>query len=149
MSAGPGHPSLRQGVAQALADLLVRVAHSEVGRWLGVAQTTISRRGEDLRAWPADDLLRLCAHDAPLAEALVRCGTGGPEWQQAEPVRAVSELLAEVEAGGGLAAEIARTLTDGKIRPAEAKALRLRVEQRQRAERALLIDLRAIEAGQV
>jgi hypothetical protein len=144
MNAGPGHPALRAEVAVALTALLARVPHTEVGRCLGVAGTTITRRGEDLRSWPADDLLRLAAHDADLALALSRCGTG-VEAEEPQPVRAVASLLDEVEAGGELTREIASVLRDGRVTVAEAKTLRLLLTARQRAEHQLLRDLAAIE----
>lgn len=146
MTAGPGHPQLRAAVAVALAALLGRVQHTEVGRWLGLAQTTVSRRGEDLRNWPADDVLRLAAHDDDMALAVSRCGTG-VEDDAPEPVRAIGELLAEVESGAELTREIARTLRDGRVRPGEAQALRRLIIARQRAESKLLSDLAAIEGG--
>lgn len=146
MTLPPGHPSLRAAVALALAELLGRVSHAEVGRWLGVVQTTITRRGEDLRGWPADDLLRLAAHDPDMALALARCATG-VAGERPEPVRAIGELLAEVEAGGELTREIGATLRDGRVHPGEARRLRKLIESRQRAESALLVDLKAIEGG--
>jgi len=146
VSAGPGHPSLRAAVALALAELLGRVPHAEVGRWLGVAGTTITRRGDDLHGWPADDVLRLAAHDDDLALALSRCGTGVAS-EQPQPVRAVGELLAEIESGGELAREIGATLRDGRVRPDEARRLRRLIQGRQRTEASLLADLRAIEGG--
>jgi hypothetical protein len=146
MNAGPGHPSLRADVAVALAALLVRVPHTEIGRWLGVAGTTITRRGEDLRSWPSDDLLRLAAHSADVATALYLCGSG-IETDTPEPVRVVGELLAQVEAGGELMREIAAALRDNRVNAAEARRLRQLITARHRDERTLLGDLAAIEGG--
>lgn len=147
MNAGPGHPILRAAVASALSQLLARTSAAEAGRWLGVADTTITRRGDDLRTWPADDLLRLGGHDADLALALSRCGSG-VESASAEPMRAIPALLSEIESGGELTREIAAVLRDGRVKPAEARRLRKLIEARHHEEHTLLVDMAAIEGGE-
>jgi hypothetical protein len=134
-------------VASALAHLLARTSAAEAGRWLGVADTTITRRGDDLRTWPADDLLRLSGHDADLAQALARCGSG-VEAEQPEPVRAIPALLAEIESGGELTREIAAVLRDNRVSSTEARRLRKLIEARHAEEHTLLVDLAAIEGGE-
>jgi hypothetical protein len=144
MTAGPGHPRLRALVAAALASYLRRVPQVEVARILGCADTTVYRRGDDLRAWPADDLLSLAGHDVNLAEALARCASGTAE-PAGEPTRVLGELFEGLRASGERTAHIASVVADGQVSGAEARQVRERILRERRAEDRLLRDLAAIE----
>jgi len=123
MSAAPGHPILRARVARALAALLAERAHTALGESLGCAGTTVSRRGDDLHAWPADDLLALAAQDQALGEAVVELLTGETPGPAGSSVRAVPHLLGELAWVGEWTQATAAALADGRITPAEARAL--------------------------
>lgn len=121
MSAGPGHSSLRGRIAEALAEVLRQVSHEELGRLVGVAGTTVSRRAEDPRAW-GFDLLELAIHRPALTDAVVAYlrGEARPEGQG---VLAITALIAQLQHAGKQVEAISAALGDGRVDPTEARQM--------------------------
>lgn len=122
MSADPGHPALRARIAEALANVLVSEAHEAIGRMLGLAGTTVTRRGDDPRVWGLIDGLDLALQHPPLADALVTY-VRGEERTIGEAVRAIGALITELQRHGQVVSAMAGALSDGRIDATEARAL--------------------------
>lgn len=138
-----GHPSLRTRLAEALAVVLNKHAPVDLARQLGVAPTTITRRGDDPRAWFGDGLDLASAHP-PLAEA-VRAFIDGDIGVRGEAVKAVGALVREMREDGEMVAAIARTLEDGRVSKDEARWILDLIQARRKEEdNDLIPSLRAI-----
>lgn len=122
MSARSGHPRLLARIAASLGELLAEYSQAYHGEMLGVAATTIGRRGDELSQWPASDLLILAAAHPVLAEAIVTYCKG--ESKQGEAVSLVGDLHQLLGQCGRLLTEASEILRDGKVTPDEAKRLR-------------------------
>jgi hypothetical protein len=122
MNAAAGHPALRARISDALEVLLGGLSSRAVGDLLGIASTTVLRRGADLREWPADELLHLTRRDDALRSALLVYLTGDRESGDA---RHVDEALVEsLAALGGLISQTAEALKgDRHCSQAEARRL--------------------------
>jgi len=144
MSAAPGHPSLRARIAEVTGQVLGNNTHSDIGRALGISQTTVSRRGDDFHAWFGDGLDLAAAHPT-LAESVVAFVTGEFTVRGGEAVKAVGALVREIREDGEMVAAIARTLEDGRVSRDEARWILDLIQARRKEEDADLIpSLRAI-----
>lgn len=113
---------LRARVAEALTDLLTRASHRALAMRLGIAGTTVDRRGSDIQQWPAGDLLSLAAEDAELRAAVIAWMNGTPALRIAgEALSAASDATSSMCEAGGLIQELAADLNDGRIDRAEAR----------------------------
>ena len=138
---------LRARIAHELGELLETVPLRQLGARLGIAGTTVARRGADLEQWPARDLIELAATHPPLALALVACMRGEDRPETGRPTRAISALLAEMREDGELVATISAALADGRISPAEARDIAGRLRARRDHVDRLLLDLDALSGA--
>lgn len=147
MSATPGHPALRARIAEALGRFLAENGDAATGRLLGIAGSTVSRRGADLRMWPADELLVLAGRDAALSAAIVGCATGEAQ-ASGHPVAVMGDLIQAISDSGRLTQVIAEAMRDGRCTADEASAILTAIqEQRKREDEHLIPDLLATMRG--
>lgn len=113
-----GSHVLRQRIAEELGEVLQVESHRAIGAELGVAGTTIDRRGAELPTWPATDLLALAVSREHLRQAVLAYLVG--DQPEADPMRAETSAR---QAAQGMCSEAARLLAlldDGRISPSEA-----------------------------
>ncbi len=140
MNATPGHPVLRTRIAHALADFLDSNSASHVAGLLGVATSTIIRRGNDLSIWPFADLLQLAAGCQALAIAITSYLQG--DVRSGDGIRLQGDLIAEISADASVNSRIAEALTDGRVTKQEAILVRDAISKRRLHEdEQLLPDL--------
>jgi hypothetical protein len=108
MSASAGHPALRARISEALERYLGDLSSRAVGERLGIACTTVQRRGSDLRAWPADELLHLTTRDESLRTAVI-CYLAG-ELASGDAGRVDAGLVESLAALGTLISQAADAL---------------------------------------
>ena len=130
-------------VAEALDAILRDASQTEIARGLGVAVSTVGRRGADLSGWPANDLLHLAAADADLRAAVV-AAIGGWDERPGDAVAAPAHALEIVGSLGETLAAISRALRDGKITAQEARTLDARLKSLAEPISALRADLSRI-----
>lgn len=141
----PGHPALRAQIAEAIDDFLARANQTEVGRQLGVTQTTVARRGESFTAWFGDGL-DLALLDREILTA-VQAYLDGVNEAIGQPVQAVGALVRELRAAGELTTAIAKALEDGRINADEAAwLLDIITARREQEDQVLIPALKAIMA---
>lgn len=129
MSVPIGHPSLRARISEALELHLLNTSAREIGAKLGHAGTTISRRGGDLRQWPADELLHLAAKVPEIGESVREYLTGETISGNAGHVdQAIVEGLAAL---GHTIATMAEAMSDRHVDTREAARLLPLVQQAQ------------------
>ena len=142
MSASPATRNVLSCIAQSLADELGRHSQAETAQLLGCSQSSVSRRGEDLTAWSAADLIVLCLHWPAVAEAL---NAGLTARRPVGASTAVNrELLTWMRLESEMMGQIAVALEDGFVEPAECRELMRRYAHlRRAADEHLLPALRA------
>lgn len=109
-------------VAQALAGFLVEHSASDIGRRLGHHSSTVSRRGDELRHWSADEVLILAQDSPELAQSIQAAVTRTPD-RPGDAAAATSDALALVERLGSQVSELVAAVRDGHIDGTEARAL--------------------------
>lgn len=142
MSAPAGHPSLRRRIAEALTAHLAQRSQREIADDLGVAGTTVGRRGDDLTSWPALDLLALALVDADLRQAIGDY-LGGDAGPQGDARRAPATLLADIAHGAELISAEAAALKGPLTGPTAGAALSL-AKARILSLRQLTADLQEV-----
>jgi hypothetical protein len=137
-------------IADCAATLLDRIPAAEIGRRLGHATSTITRRsghaalGDPLN-WPAREFLTLAMSDEILGQAILDCLNSSA---RPLPMRSVvSDLMADCGASAAFHAQVMDALSDGRISPSEAAALRQRILERQEIEATALRSLAAVAQG--
>lgn len=143
MSAPAGSPLLRARIADRVGQLVIDVGPRALGRELGIASSTAGRRGDDLHAWPASDLLALAADDGELREAVITYLLGNAA--DGSAARAPSAIMQDLVAGAELTGAEAQAMADGRITADEARDLRRRIRQRREQLIAIEQDLQTIE----
>ena len=123
MSAPINHHRLRAGIAHALEQLLLNSPHTAIAEKIGVAGTTISRRGDDLQNWPASDLLLLATTNDQLCQALLRY-LQGDRPQRGSSFALVGDLHALLAELGQLLIDASEALRDGRVTREEGMRLR-------------------------
>lgn len=145
MSAHVGLPLVLSRAAEAVDAILMQSPQVEIARQVGVAHSTIPRRGSDLSQWPVRDLLVLAAHHQPLRQALAswtRPDLNGPslllEAHCREAVQAmgvqIGTIMARLDDGYLDTREAAAT--DDELARIQAKIAELRDELAQRIKAA-------------
>jgi hypothetical protein len=130
MNAKSGHHSLRARIANELDKYLSDVSHTEVGNRLGRAATTITRRGCDLRDWPAEELLHLAVHVDAIGDAVLTYLNG--EKVSGEPSQVDDDLIESLSTLGVLITTASESLRgDRHVSLAEATRLLPIVQQAQ------------------
>lgn len=129
MSVPIGHPSLRAHISDTLDTHLLCTSAREIGARLGHAGTTISRRGGDLRQWPADELLLLAAKVPEIGEAVREFLTGSVIAGDAG--RVDTDLMDGLAALGQTIAHMAAAMRDRHCDVREAARLLPLVQQAQ------------------
>jgi hypothetical protein len=129
VSVPSGHPSLRARISEALDQHLLNASAREIGARLGHAGTTISRRGGDLRQWPADELLHLATKVPEIGEA-VREFLSGAE-VSGDARRVDQSVLHGLAALGQTIATMAEAMANGHCDVREAARLLPLVQQAQ------------------
>ena len=115
--------TVRHRTAEALAGLLGLLSSREVAALLGCDHSTVLRRGSDLTAWPAADLLTIAATHGALRLVIIR-ELAGPS-HQARPLEAEREVRSTVGAAGVLIGHAMDALRDGRLVPIEAREIAL------------------------
>lgn len=145
MSAAASQAALRSRLVAALRESIESEPSRALGARLGIDGTTVLRRGADLSAWSARDLLDLAASDSALAEALAAAALGqlvaGP---QGSRLSVVADLLARSAAAGETVAAISGVLADGRVTADEARALLATLRARRGIDQQVEADLLAI-----
>lgn len=138
MSAPSGHPRLRAGIAQVLADVLLDSTHAQIGEICGCDRSTPGRRGADLHQWPASDLLQLAVHTPLLAEAIIRFlkGEAPPQGQSTD---ALPALLDDISEGAAITQQAVAAARDHKITADEAHQISAAIRHRRDLEDKRLI----------
>jgi hypothetical protein len=123
-------------------------AHSavELGNRLGHAGQTITRRGCEIRNWPADELMDLASDNVDLRTAVIDLLNDQFE-APGQAHRVVPELFQFLNQHGEDVAELSKALADGLIDAREARIIRKRRAERRIFEEQLDRDLLAIERG--
>ena len=121
MSAPSGHPALRTRIAEALEALLSAESARSIAERMGRAPSTITRRGHDLREWPAEELLMLAAGDTGLGDA-VRTYVAGEE-QSGDARRVDDDLMEMLGSLGTTITQASEALRDRHCDLAEARRL--------------------------
>lgn len=134
MSAGPGHPSLRARIAEALDQLLNgkigAQTHTDIGNALGHASTTITRRGCALSNWPAEELLSLAVAHDEIGQAVKTYLSG--EHVAGDPARVDDDVIESLAALGQLICVASESMRgDRHVSLREARDLLPVVEQAQ------------------
>lgn len=138
-------------IAECAGALMDRIPAAEVGRRLGHATSTITRRTGhpalgDVLNWPAREFLTLAMSDEILGQAVMDCLTSNARNQL--PARSVvSDLMADCGASAAVHAQVIDALSDGKISPVEAASLRQKILERQEIEATVLRSLAAVSRG--
>lgn len=137
-------PALSAGesrIADALDALLRERSHRQLGEELGIAGTTVDRRGGEIDNWPLRHGLRLARGDAALRATVL------DYLREVEPegsaVRAVEHATESMGRAGGLIAGLAEALRDQRVDSVEAAVLRKQVADVQAALKRLDSDLEA------
>ena len=146
MSAAPGHPSLRACIASSLSDVLADHSQRVLADHLGVAGTTIMRRGEDLAQWPATDLLKLAVLHVDLGESVVTYLRGDAQ-PQGEAVAVIGDLHQMLSDSAALIGQTSAALSDGIVTRDEARALCATITTMQAHLEQLHRDLAAVVGG--
>lgn len=113
--------TVRHRTAEALALLFGLLSSREVAALLGCDHSTVLRRGTDLSAWSAADLLTLAAAYDSLRQVILR-ELAGPA-HQARPMEAEREVRGTVGAAGVLIGHAMDALQDGRLVPTEAREI--------------------------
>lgn len=129
MSAKTCLSALRARIAEALESYLQLNSHREIGDRLGRAGTTVSRRGSDLREWPADELLHLASRDHLIAESIKNYLDRKEEIADERQVD--RDLMATLPSVGQLLQQIGLALSDQHVDLNEARRLLPIVQQAQ------------------
>jgi predicted transcriptional regulator len=145
MSAAPGHPSLRAGIAAALSDVLSDHSQRAIGDELGINGTTVGRRGDDLTAWTVTDFLKL-AVTHPELSAAVQTYLTGDEQPQGEAVAVVGDLHQALSDCARLISQTSDALSDGIVTTTESKALCVTIDTMMAHLNRLHRDLTAVTA---
>lgn len=138
-----GRSGQRARICSALEHYLAEKSQAEIASILGVAATTVGRRGPEISMWPAPDLLALAIEDTAIADAL-RAFLDGEEEPTGEAIRVHGELVQEIADSSQLHIKIANAIGDGRVTPAEARELLAALEQRANHEAVLRRDLMAL-----
>lgn len=129
MSATAGHPALRQRISEALEAHLLDNSAREVGARLGRAGTTISRRGPDLREWPAEEFLHLAAKVPEIGQATREYLDG--EAVVGDATRVDGDLMVSLASIGVTITQAAEAMADRHCDLNEARRLLPIVQQTQ------------------
>jgi hypothetical protein len=143
MSAAPQTAAAARSIlARALAETLADHSHRSLGDVLGVAGTTIDRRGADLHAWPLSEAVDLAWHDSTLREAFRAVFVEAPASGSA--LAAPSDLRDLCAEAAGSIQAVLLALKDGRIIAAEATHILNRVCSMERSIRKAKADLKAL-----
>lgn len=136
---------VRSEITAGLVALLDREGQRGVGRLLGLDHSQVSRRGLDLDRWTVAELVDLLAGDAAYRARVAQALSTGAQGTAATATR---DAMAEVGLAAQTSGAIAEALSDGRISPSEAAAIRQRILMARVHEDAhLLPALAEIERG--
>jgi hypothetical protein len=102
---------LRARIAESLENLLAGKSglnHTDIGNSLGRASTTITRRGSDLRDWPAEELLHLAVKHDEIGQAVQVYLTG--EKIEGQPSQVDDDLIESLATLGVLITRISESM---------------------------------------
>jgi hypothetical protein len=135
-------PTIPAGIADAFESLLGSTSQVEIARRLGVTQSGISKRDNELGRYSAVEFVKLAMTDADLCAAIVCALTGRKP--DPHPLQVRTDLVGEIAADAAVTASIAGALADGKVTVAECRSVKAEILKRQKYEReTLLPDLDA------
>ena len=135
----PLHP-----VAEAGEGVRDRLAAAEVGRQLGHATSTVTRRGSlPVIDWPASEVLRLALRDERLSAAIVAVLTNTPMPVRGSARALPADIAAEITRGADLAAAWVSASADGRLDRGELRRILDHAETLRAAADVLITDARA------
>lgn len=131
-------------VAEAAEGVRDRLAAAEIGRHLGHACSTITRRGDlPVVRWPFAEVLTLARQDERLGSAVVALLTRAPQRPRGSSTDLPAAVCAELVQAAELAAAWVSANADGVIRRAEYRDVLARAERLRDAADSLINNARA------
>ena len=130
-------------VAEAAEGVRDRNAAAEIGRHLGHATSTVTRRGHlPVLEWSAAEVLRLARHDERLGAAVTAYIAAAPVAPRGDAAALPSDIAREITRGAALASAWVAASADGRLDRAELRRILDHAETLRAAADVLITDVR-------